>query len=276
MPVLDISSLKKSYVAPDGERTAIIDLPTFTMDDGAQVALRGASGSGKTTLLNLIAGILQPDAGRILIAGREMTALPEAQRDRLRAETLGYVFQTFNLLQGYTALENVMLGMLFGRGVDAAHARSLLERVGLGARLDYRPRQLSVGQQQRVAVARALANHPKLVLADEPTGNLDRHHAREALALIRSVCTEQGAALLVVSHDPEVLAQFPVAHDLRDLNHAADGSPGAPADASLMAPSPRLRPSIGIQGTTNSVEGRGESGGEGSKGRVHADAGGTR
>src|SRR5687768_8642974 len=154
------------------------------MPDGAIVALRGESGSGKTTFLNLVAGILQPDSGSVRIDGREMAALAEAARDRLRAETIGYVFQTFNLLQGYTALENVELGMAFGRGIDAGHARSLLERVGLAERLHYRPRQLSVGQQQRVALARALANRPRLVLADEPTGNLDPVRAKEAVDLL--------------------------------------------------------------------------------------------
>src|SRR5690606_31877740 len=132
----------------------------------------GTSGSGKTTFLNLIAGILRADSGRVLVDGEEMTGRSESARDALRARTLGYVFQTFNLLQGYTAVENVLLGMLFGKGADRAYAEHLLERVGLADRMAYRPSQLSVGQQQRVAVARALANRPKLVLADEPTGNL--------------------------------------------------------------------------------------------------------
>jgi putative ABC transport system ATP-binding protein len=224
-PALHLAGLRKAFVAPDGERTNVIDVDEFVLARGEQLALRGASGSGKTTLLHLIAGILQPDAGRISIAGRDMSALGEAARDRLRAETMGYVFQTFNLLQGYTALENVMLGMLFGRGVDSAFAVSLLERVGMSHRLHYRPRQLSVGQQQRVAVARALANRPVLVLADEPTGNLDRTHAREALALIRGVCAEQEAALLLVSHDPEVLGDFDRVIDLAQLNRAASAAP---------------------------------------------------
>jgi putative ABC transport system ATP-binding protein len=220
-PALHLTDLRKAFVAPDGERTEIIDVRSFVLQAGEQLALRGASGSGKTTLLHLIAGLLQPDAGRILVAGRDMTALGEAGRDRVRAETMGYVFQTFNLLQGYTALENVMLGMLFGRGADAAFATSLLQRVGMGQRLDYRPRQLSVGQQQRVAVARALANRPAIVLADEPTGNLDRTHARDALKLIREICAEHEAALLLVSHDPEVLADFARVVDLSSLNRAA-------------------------------------------------------
>ena len=185
------------------------------------MALEGESGSGKTTLLNLIAGILKPDAGTIEIAGREMSALSEPQRDRLRATTIGYIFQTFNLLQGYTCLENVLLGMSFGPGADRAFAGQLLERVGLGNRLKHYPRQLSTGQQQRVAVARALANRPKLVLADEPTGNLDHKNATEALALIRTACQENGAALLLVSHDRDVLKQFETVQALDRINQAS-------------------------------------------------------
>ncbi len=217
--MLAISELQKTFVSPDGERTTVVDIPSFALGAGEQLALRGESGSGKTTLLHLIAGILAPDAGHIVIDGVALTALSESRRDRLRAEKLGYIFQTFNLLQGYTVLENVVLGMSFGgQGVDRAHARQLLERMGLGDRLHHFPRQLSTGQQQRVAVARALVNRPKLVLADEPTGNLDRRHAREALALIRTVCREHHAALLLVSHEEEVLGSFERIQDFALLN----------------------------------------------------------
>ena len=220
MPVLDLSGLKKGYTNPDGEHGLVIDIERFSIDEGKQVALRGASGSGKTTLLNLIAGVLQADEGRIVLAGTEITGLSEAARDRVRALHLGYVFQTFNLLQGYSALENVMLGMMFGKGADRDAAASLLERVGLGDRMQYRPRQLSVGQQQRVAVARALANHPQLVLADEPTGNLDPHRSEESLMLMREVCTENDAALLLVSHDRDILKHFDHVEELAELNRA--------------------------------------------------------
>jgi len=224
--MLDVVDLTKSFVAPDGERVDIVRVSAFALAAGEQAALRGESGSGKTTFLNLIAGILTADAGRVTIDGAEMTAASEPRRDRLRAEKLGYIFQTFNLLQGYTVLENVVLGMSFGpRGIDRAHARGVLTRVGLGHRLDHFPRQLSTGQQQRVAVARALANRPKLVLADEPTGNLDRQHAREALALIREVCREEGAALLLVSHDEMVLDAFEQRQDFGELNRASSAAP---------------------------------------------------
>jgi putative ABC transport system ATP-binding protein len=221
MAVLEVSDLKKSFAAPDGSVLPVIDVPSLVLKEGEQLALQGSSGSGKTTLLHLIAGILRADGGRIVLGGRELSGLSESQRDEWRAENLGYVFQTFNLLQGYTACENVLLGMMFGPGADEAFARKMLERVGLGDRVNYRPRQLSVGQQQRVAVARALANRPKLVLADEPTGNLDQKNAREALKLIREMCRENNAALLLVSHDPEVLGQFETVKDLRELNRAA-------------------------------------------------------
>ncbi len=231
--MLAVTDLTKSFVSPEGTRMAIVDVPAFALGAAEQCALRGESGSGKTTFLHLIAGILAADTGKVVIEGAEMTALPEAGRDRLRADKLGYIFQTFNLLQGYTVLENVLLGMSFGpRGADRAHATEMLNRVGLGHRLNHFPRQLSTGQQQRVAVARALANRPKLVLADEPTGNLDRKHAGEALALIREVCREHAAALLLVSHDPDVLGQFDLRRDFAAVNRIPE----------LAAPTPDRRP----------------------------------
>ena len=226
MPLLAIENLRKTYRTPDGETQVVLDVPGFVLEEKQQLAMRGTSGTGKTTLLNCIAGILSPDSGRITLAGHDMGESSEGQRDRLRAENIGYIFQTFNLLQGYTCIENVLLGMSFGPGADRRWARELLGRVGLGKRLDHLPRQLSTGQQQRVAVARALANRPKLVLADEPTGNLDPASAAESLGLIRETCQENGAALLLVSHDREVLGQFDNVRDLADINRAA-AWPGA-------------------------------------------------
>ena len=220
--MLSVTNLAKSFLTPEGASVKVVDVAEFRLGAGEQLALRGESGSGKTTFLNLVAGILAADSGAVTIDGVEMTALREAGRDRLRAEKLGYIFQTFNLLQGFTVLENVLLGMSFGpRGADRAHAREMLGRVGLGHRLNHYPRQLSPGQQQRVAVARALVNHPRLVLADEPTGNLDRRNAQDALALIREVCREQGAALLLVSHDEDVLGRFELRRDFAEVNRPA-------------------------------------------------------
>ena len=221
MPLLEVRDLQKTFIAPDGSQHLVIDVPGLSLEEKHEVALSGSSGSGKTTLLHLIAGILAPDRGSIHLKGRDLTGLRQSERDRLRATHIGYIFQTFNLLQGYTCLENVLLGMSFGPGADRARALALLDRVGLKDRLHHYPRQLSTGQQQRVAVARALANHPSLVLADEPTGNLDHRNSGDALRLIREVCKEQGAALLLVSHDREVLAQFADQRDLATLNRAA-------------------------------------------------------
>jgi putative ABC transport system ATP-binding protein len=218
--LLRLSRLTKSFPVPDGGRKMIIDVPEFSLGAGETLALRGESGSGKTTFLNLIAGILSPDTGSVWVGDGDMAALGEHRRDRLRASSIGYIFQTFNLLQGYTCLENVLLGMAFGGRADEARARALLERVGLSHRLGHFPRQLSTGQQQRVAVARALAKRPALVLADEPTGNLDRANAREALRLIRETCAESGAALLLVSHDPDVLGAFRDVRDFSGMNLA--------------------------------------------------------
>jgi ABC-type lipoprotein export system ATPase subunit len=220
MALLEIQRLRKTYRIPDGTRQVVIDVPEFQLEAGAQVALTGESGSGKTTFLYLIAGLLTPDAGVVRLAGQDMASLREAERDRLRARTIGYIFQTFNLLQGHTCLENVLFGMAFGPGANRESASEWLRRVGLGDRLQHYPRQLSTGQQQRVAVARALASRPQLVLADEPTGNLDARTARQAVALIRETCTEIGAALLLVSHDQELLRGFTFVQSLETINRA--------------------------------------------------------
>jgi len=216
--LLEVRDLTKDYRSPEGALQPVLDVSTFSLEAGEEVAIAGSSGSGKTTFLNVLAGIQRADGGRVLFEGTDLARLSESRRDRFRAENLGYVFQSFHLLEGYTALENVLLGMLFGPGEDRAYARSLLEELGLGDRLGHRPSQLSIGQQQRVAVARALANRPRLVLADEPTGNLDPHHAGEALRMLRELCRAHGAALLVVSHDAEVLGAFERVVDFAELN----------------------------------------------------------
>lgn len=218
MNVLEITDLTKKFTSPDGNDLCVVNVSRFTLGRSLQVAIKGESGSGKTTFLHLIAGILRCDHGKILIDGEEMSSLSEPQRDILRARKIGYIFQTFNLLQGFTALENILLGMSFGPGENKDRARYLLERVDLSDRADYLPKQLSIGQQQRVAVARALANDPKLVLADEPTGNLDRQRAIDALELIQNVCAENNAALIVVSHDSNVLDKFETSIDLKEIN----------------------------------------------------------
>jgi ABC-type lipoprotein export system ATPase subunit len=223
--LLEIKNLRKSFIAPDGTRQTILNIETFSLEAGSQVALAGSSGSGKTTFLHLIAGITTPDVGSIQLDHTEISSLAEPQRDRLRARAIGYIFQTFNLLPAYSCMENILLAMSFAGAVDHARAEAILRRVGLADRLRHRPHQLSTGQQQRVAVARALANRPKLVLADEPTGNLDEQNSREALALIRETCAETGAALLCVSHDPAVLERFEHTKSLSEINRPEPPTP---------------------------------------------------
>jgi len=149
----------------------------------------------------------------------DITLFSEAECDRFRAERIGYVFQTFNLLRGFSALENVLLAMRFtGRRPDRSRARQLLARVGLDHRVTHRPAQLSVGEQQRVAVARALANKPKLLLADEPTANVDSGHQQQVLDLLRETCGEENVALVLVTHTPEVAGQFQRVERLEEFN----------------------------------------------------------
>ena len=220
--MLLLKNVKKSFHEPGGGRLPILDVEEFRVDAGEQAVLLGRSGCGKTTLLHVIAGISMPDSGEVRIDGRDITQLDEAGRDRFRAETVGYVFQSFNLLPGFTALENVLLGMAFGRGRrDVARARDLLGRVGLSHRQRHKPAELSVGEQQRVAVARALANRPRLLLADEPTASVDSRHQQTVIDLIRETCEEEGVALLMVTHAPEVAAQFERAVQLENLNKVA-------------------------------------------------------
>ncbi|MGB0330423.1 MAG: ABC transporter ATP-binding protein [Planctomycetota bacterium] len=225
MSLLELRDIRRAFRSPDGDDQLIVDVPSFEVEAGQQVAIAGTSGSGKTTFLNLIAGLLAPTSGEVVWDGEVVSGLGEAKRDAWRARELGFVFQTFNLLGGYTALENVTLGMMFGPGPDREFSRSLLERLGLSDRLGHRPAQLSIGQQQRVALARAVANRPRLVLADEPTGNLDPRFALEALGLLRDLCREQGAALICVSHDPRVLDDFGDARDFATLNRAMAQEP---------------------------------------------------
>lgn len=222
-PMLRLRNLKKSYVEPDGRPLPIVDVEDFRLERAEQAVLLGRSGCGKTTLLHLVAGIAAPDSGSILVDGVDVARLSEADRDRFRAENIGYVFQTFNLMPGFSALENVLLGMTFARGRrDEKRARGLLARVGLERRLSHHPSALSVGEQQRVAVARALANRPKILLADEPTANIDPRHQQDVVDLIRGACREEGVALFLVTHSAEIAGQFERAEHLERFNKAAD------------------------------------------------------
>ncbi|MEM9940295.1 MAG: ABC transporter ATP-binding protein [Planctomycetota bacterium] len=217
--MLLLENIKKSFVQPDGQRVPILDIRNFQIDAGEQVVLIGPSGCGKTTLLHTIAGITKPDTGKVRIGKVELTRYSEAARDRIRADKLGYVFQTFNLLAGFSAFENVLLGMSFAsKQCDRSRAKLLLEKVGLGHRLNNKPHQLSVGEQQRVAVARALANRPALLLADEPTANVDPGNQQQVVDLIRESCREENIAMLMVTHSMDVAQQFERVDRLEELN----------------------------------------------------------
>jgi ABC-type lipoprotein export system ATPase subunit len=217
--MLLLENIKKSYLEANGHVLPILDIPRFAVEAGEQMLLIGQSGCGKTTLLHVIAGISTPDAGTVRLDGLDVSQLSEAGRDRFRAAKLGYVFQTFNLLPGFTALENVLLGMTFARGRrDVGRAKHLLERVGLSHREQHKPRQMSVGEQQRVAVARALANRPKLLLADEPTANVDPGNQQKIIELIRETCREEKISLVMVTHSLEIAAQFSRVDRLEEIN----------------------------------------------------------
>ncbi len=202
--VLTVQALGKRVRSPEGELNLLHDV-SLSISAGESVAVVGASGAGKSTLLGLLAGLDTPTAGRVMVDGEDLFALDEDQRAQLRSEKVGFVFQAFQLLPNLTALENVMLPMeLAGRHDAAGVARQVLERVGLGARTGHYPKQLSGGEQQRVAIARAFAPKPRLLFADEPTGNLDRKTGARIIDLLFELNAEQGTTLVLVTHDPSL------------------------------------------------------------------------
>jgi lipoprotein-releasing system ATP-binding protein len=216
MAFLSVSGLYKSYATPAGPIEVLRDL-SLEVDEGRMVAVMGASGVGKSTLLHVLGGLDHADAGRIVVDGVDITALDDAGRVRFRNARVGFVFQFHHLLPEFSALENVEMPLRIARvSLDEARPRveALLERVGLSARLTHRPGTLSGGEQQRVAIARALAMSPALLLADEPTGNLDEHTAESLHGLLREMHREQGLTSVIATHNSRLAAECDVVYRL--------------------------------------------------------------
>ena len=230
MALISVDNITKTYAMGDVEVRALRGV-SLDIEAGEFVAVTGPSGSGKSTLMHILGCLDRPTNGRYTLENRDISGLSRNQLAEVRNSQIGFVFQGFNLLARTTALDNVELPLLYGGSKDSSsdrrkQAEHMLAAVGLTDRMHHLPNQLSGGQQQRVAIARALVNNPSILLADEPTGNLDPASAAESLGLVRETCRENGAALLLVSHDRKVLGQFDNVRDLADINRAA-ACPGA-------------------------------------------------
>jgi putative ABC transport system ATP-binding protein len=210
MSLIETQEVTRVYQMGANLVTAL-DHVSVSLAEGEFVAIQGTSGSGKSTLLNLLGGLDRPTSGEVLFDSNSLGPLTKKQMARYRRDSVGMIFQNFNLITTMTAAENVRLALAFGgvRGVERrTRAGELLERVGLADRMEHRPLELSGGEQQRVAIARALANRPRVLLADEPTGNLDSTRARELLALLREMVGQEGLTVLLVTHDHELASSF--------------------------------------------------------------------
>ncbi len=203
--ILETRSLTKTFTAPDGNQLTVLDSMDLSVAAGSTCAIVGPSGSGKTTLLGLCAGLDLPSSGDVMLDGESLAKLNEDERAQRRNEKVGFVFQNFQLIPTLTAVENVLVPLeLSGRATSGREAREMLERVGLGRRLDHYPVQLSGGEQQRVALARAFINAPQILFADEPTGNLDEETSTMIEEMLFQLNSEAGTALIIVTHDLEL------------------------------------------------------------------------
>jgi len=235
--MLELRELVKHFPVAPGAPVRAVDGISLSVPPGEFVALYGPSGSGKTTLLMLIAALLQPDAGAVLLGKRDVSKLSDDEAARYRLHDLGFVRQSLNLIPGATALDNAAL-KLMGTDIGAREARRrilpLIDKLGLGARRDHRAEQLSMGERQRVMIARALSTEPKLLLADEPTGSLDTERGRQVLALLAETCRERNVAVVLVTHDPQAAAFADRVFSLRDgrLIEDAPAQTSAPLKAS--------------------------------------------
>ncbi len=216
--MLELRDLVKHYPAVGGESVRAVDGVSLSVAPGEMVVLYGPSGSGKTTLLLMVAALLEPTSGSVLVNGRDISSLSEREASNFRLSEMGFVRQNFDLLPGVTAIDNAVLKLLKHTRWREAHSRvrPLLERLGLGERLEHRAETLSMGERQRVMIARALSSEPKLLLADEPTGSLDSQRSREVLELLRELCREREVAVVLVSHDPQAAAYADRVLALRD------------------------------------------------------------
>jgi putative ABC transport system ATP-binding protein len=216
--MLELRELVKHYPHVGGEPVRAVDGVSLKVRPGEMVALYGPSGSGKTTLLLMVATLLAPTSGAVLIGGRDVSSLSEREASHFRLSELGFIRQNFDLLPGVTAIDNAVLKLLKSMRWRDAHRTiaPLLERLGLGERLEHRAETLSMGERQRVMIARALSTEPRLLLADEPTGSLDTQRGREVLELLTELCRERQVAIVLVSHDPQAAAYADRVYALRD------------------------------------------------------------
>lgn len=239
--MLELQDLVKHYHTAGEETVRAVNGVSMSVAAGEMVALYGPSGSGKTTLLLMVAALLAPTSGNVLVNGRDISSLSEREASHFRLQEMGFVRQNFDLLPGVSTIDNTVLKLLKNTPWKEAHVRvqPLLERLGLGGRLTHRSETLSMGERQRVMIARALSTEPKLLLADEPTGSLDTQRGREVLELLTELCRERGVAIILVSHDPQAAAYADRVLALRDgrlVNYDPDQS---------LAPTGRVRSAPG-------------------------------